>query len=311
MDVSDNLWKRFFFLALLIFIINVWCMYHLGDYSWKLAAANGPILLIAVVKFLSKVFTKKESEKLSVIFRGWARFWLKLPVLIVLFFLFFVLSTLVSSVTIMSSGLSERVKVHLFSEGKTARVSVKTLEGPNDIERFIRFTSPFGRSFYLDVEGYQRYSFDLFPWLGKRVRIKEDLNVTPSLLLRIPTGVGMHLPRGRVVVYADSEEIATGKTSTKNGALLVGRNVPIPSSFVERWKLELVAMGITSQEAAATSLLIWQNPAVTKPSAPIIPGSILVVKFLTHQGKVKARARFAVGTEKIQDILMSIEEEKP
>ena len=310
MEDSDSLWMRFFFLALLVFMINIWCIYHLGDYPWKLALANGPIIFIAVAKFLTKILTKKENEKLAEVIKAWSRFWLKPPVLVVIFFFFFIVSLLISSVTVMSSGLSEKVDVCLSSEGKAVNETGKTLEEPNDIERFIRFTSPFGRSFYLEVDGYQRYSFELFPWIGKRIRVLEDLKVAPSLLLRIPTGLGLHLPRGKVAVYSEEKEIAEGKTSIKHGSILVGRNIPIPSTFVEKWKLELVAMGITSQAAAANSLLIWQNAAVIKPSVPIMPGRIYEARFLTHQGKVKARARFAVGTEKIQDILMSIEEEK-
>lgn len=310
---SEYLLVRIFILSLFVFFINVWCLHHLGNLSWKLPVANSPLLLVAIVSFFKQFLEKEEKEKFSKMLRRWFFFFAETEVLIFLFCVFLIAGSMISSVMVMAGGVSEKAEVHLTSEGK-ARDSEKSsiLEKPNDVLRFIRFTTPFGRSFYIEVKGYLRYSFDLYPWIGKKIRVMDDLTVTPSIIIRVPTGVSLNLENGRIAVYSNSKEIAGKETNKNQGALLIGRNLPIPSSFIERWRLELIAFGVDKEAPAARSILRWQTPLIVDdPTEPIIPGKSLLAKFLTKEGKTKAKAKFIVGTEKIQDILMSIEEERP
>ncbi|NIM16543.1 MAG: hypothetical protein GTO45_31405, partial [Candidatus Aminicenantes bacterium] len=76
--------------------------------------------------------------------------------------------------------------------------------------------------YYLEVKGFQRYSFDLYPWIGKKIRISEDLEVSPSILVRVPAdSLGM-ISKGKIVVTAGEKVIAQKETQQDKGALLIG-----------------------------------------------------------------------------------------
>ncbi|MCK5609823.1 hypothetical protein KAR91_48575, partial [Candidatus Pacearchaeota archaeon] len=167
-----------------------------------------------------------------------------------------------------------------------------------------------GQAFYLEVEGYLRHSFDLYPWVGKKVRVVKDLSISPSILIRVPIGVQLFLPKGKIVVVSNDSVIAESKTNARQGSIIVGHNVSIPNAFVEKWKRELIADKV-EESAAALSLLTWQQPKAVPSSERLFPGKTIVVKFLIEGNKIKASNKFKIGSEEIQDVLMLIEEEIP
>lgn len=261
-----------------------------------------------------KLWGKNRQKEFTQIIRSIIRFFLEPPVLALLFGLFILASLLISSVTILSSGLVENANIYLTPEGQKSlsrnSENKNTLEGPSAVLRFTRFTTPFGRPFYLEVDGFLRYSFNLYPWTGKTIRVTQDLQTEPSILIRIPTDVFEVLSMGELEVLLGGEKIVDTKCVVGSGSILVGRDIPLPPSLKEKWKMEILAGGNTDRAQTARYLLAWQNSQKINPDESLMPGMKIEAQ-LKISGVVVARAEFQISEERIQDIKMSLEELQP
>lgn len=308
--MSENFWGRFIIFVVLIFLVNTWTLHHFDRNLWNLPIVNGLLVLIAIGKFMLKSWGKNRQKEFSQIIRRILYFFLEPPVLALFFGLFILASLLISSVTVLSSGLVENAGVYLSPEGqrssnKNSKDNDK-LEGPSTVIRFTRFTTPFGRPFYLEVEGFIRYSFDLYPWTGKTVRVTQDLQAEPSILIRIPTEVFDVVSRGKLEILLGGNRMPDMKCVVGSGSILIGRDISLPPSFKENWKMQILAAGNTNEVQTATYLSAWQNPQKINPDVSLMPGMKIEAR-LKIGDVVLARAEFQIGEEKIQDIKMSME----
>lgn len=324
LNTQKNLGARFLLFLLFIFLVNSWSLHHLGSKFTHFLIANGPLVLVAIANFFSPLFKKQEARELKEIIRGWFLFFISPTVLIILFALFFVLGSFFSSITVMSSGIQNTITITVDHEGRQEKKSKKKikntsdldseeesqdklhpkLKGPNDVKRIIKFTTPFGHPYFLKAKGYLRYSFDLYPWIGKKIRVSKDLTISPSILIRVPAAARVHLSKGKIVVLSNDNIIAEINTNETLASIIVGHYFLSPNEFNEfigRWKMELTGENIEGPPAARC-LLAWQQPHLIQPCIPMTPGIILEAKFFITEEKPIARAKFRVGYEKIQDI---------
>lgn len=311
-NISLDHWSRLLVFAVLYFLINSWCIHHLGKNVLKLSLINAIAVILSFISYLERIHRGEENQVKEIRRKGLLLL-LETRVLIVLICLFFIWGSMYTSVTVMASGLKENKTVTLVREGRElGSGDQRNLNDPDAIERFGKFVSPFGSSFYLEVDGYIRYSFEVFPWLGKKIRVAEDLIPSPSLIIRVPVVFGAQdLQHGRIALYSGDDEIAGRDTNVDKWALLVGRELAIPDSFRQRWRLELFAIKDMTETIASRTLLRWQNPLTfKKPSESLKPEKSLIAKFLAGDGSILARVKFIVSSEKLQDILL-YKEERP
>lgn len=308
MKPPENLLARVLFFSVLIVLINSWLLHHFGSGLKQLSIYNAPLMLIAIIKAISQIIGKGVASEIKDRIRIWFYVLLKTRVLVSIYGIILVAGFFISTVTVMSSGVSDRMSVNLTSEGKPQRAQhSKKLNGPNSIVRFHKFVTPFGSSFYLEVESYLRHSFDLYPWIGKKVRVSSDLKIAPSVLIRIPVEAHIHLRKGKIMVVSNNTILAEKKTNENQGSILVGHYFPADNEiggFVEKWKMELDGKNIKGAPAAQ-SLLAWQHFQKVSPCVSIIPDMNLEVKFFIEENKPIASSKFRVGYEKIQEILLS------
>lgn len=328
MNSTENLWGRIILFSLFFLMVNFWSLHHLGAKATHFLIANGPLALVTIANFLAPLFSKKETQKFKKKARRWFFFFIKTPILIFLYGFFFIAGSFVSSVTVMSSGVPDEISINLSIEGqsehhrqindfdnvppekKAQEKRSKNLIGPNGIVRFIKFTYPFGRPYFLEAKGYLRHSFDLYPWIGKKIRVTKDLSISPSILIRVPAELQALLAKGKIEVTFNNEVIAEEFTNARQGSILVGPYKDIPNSFVDRWKTELIVVEEDSPKAAAISLLAWLHPIKTPSKVTIFPGMTLEAKYLTlEEQKITAWAKFQVSPVKIQDILLETKEQ--
>lgn len=306
----QNLWLRILFLSILIFIVNSWSLRHIGKDAINVFMANGPLLLIAIFKFLWNFFQKDDgksdaSNGESKLF-SWLTVFLRTPVLVLLFGIILVAGSIVSSVTVMDSGTQDNLSLSLVPEGKQkTKENPMQLSGPNDVRKYIKLTSPFGRAFYLEVDGYLRHSFDLYPWVGEKIRIKGDLKISPSVLIRVPESEQMGLSTGKIEVWMDQKKIAEKKTDINHGAIIVGHNMALPNAFFEKWNLEFTAKQIPDV-TAALSLLRWQQPEAIRPMVPLEADRKILAKFYVND-MIRAKAEYVVTSDVIQDVRLIAE----
>jgi hypothetical protein len=306
---------RLVLLTLLIFLINMWTVHHLGGKLWELSIANSFLLFVGIGEFVFKVVGNAEGKT---VFQNSVRrllfIFLRPTVLIGLYSIFFIAGSLVSSVTVLSSGYERKqVNVVLFSDGMPGtQGSAKTLEGPDGLVRFTKLTSPFGRPLFLKVDGFIRYSFDLLPWFGKKIRIAQDLQIEPTLLIRLPISVLNNLKDADLEIYVEGKPVKPPdlKNVKDEGSVLIGPDIPILSSFAEKWKLEILAGGTEDRTAIARILRAWQKPLMPDSDLELAPGSHIKIVLRRH-GKILSQTEFVMSHERILDIALVMEEIAP
>jgi hypothetical protein len=307
----DYLWLRLVIFAAIILVMNTWCIHHIGAELTGFTATNAPLAIIAIVGFITKMFPKSEVARVNAGFRGFLLLFLRTPVLTVLAIVVLAAGSMVSSVTVFATGVGETVHLQLVPEGVNDSIQdtmkKKTLNGSNDVRRFIAFTTPFGRSFYLTATGYQRYSFDLKPWIGKKIRVNQDLKIAPSLLIRVPAGYHMSLTEAELVVDSDERTIASQKLDEGRGGIMIGRPLSIPDHYIPRWERELSARGISGAQADRI-ILRWLNPVHVQPAKSLSPGLGLTARLIISD-TTRADIVSVVGSERLQDfVLMEVKQ---
>lgn len=310
MRESKNLndyWPNIIFLALAILILNLWVTHQFGGQWMSYAVPNATILLLGIITSFFKIFSKEEREEANNRLKRIFLTFLKPIYLVAIYFIILVLGSVFSSVTVMADGISDRMRIRLADEQPDPKLDSGKLEGINDIMRFFKVSSPFGKPYYIEVEGYNRYSFDLYSWIGKKIRVDKDLERTPSILFRIPTDVHSLLSTGKIVVYLAEDSLFSVSTTDKNGAILVSsyNASGYLNSFENNWRLELQSQGIVG-ETAARSLIKWKKPILVKLKVELSRGLRIKVEFLSINNDRKAIADYTITTESIQDVLLDI-----
>jgi len=310
---------RLGWLAVVLLLVYVWFQQNLGTSTQALVLVSTGSA--AVLSALGWVYGKKELEAgLKGAVRRRLDRWLTVPVLSAATLFVVVFGTLVTSVKVLSESAGGTLRVRVAPEGAAESDDggdTRVLRGPGEVASVLCFTAPLGRAFFVDVSGYQRHSFDVYPWIGKRIRVERDLARAPSLLVRVPAPKQSLLPGGRIELWTKgerAERIGLYTTSKDAGAALFGHRPPIPESFVATWEREVLARELTGFGAART-ILAWQRPGHAPTSQPLVPGMELTALFFgagTPVGDAsgvpaegpQASAPIVVGSQPLQDVLL-------
>ena len=311
MKSTVSLVMRVMMLILFIFLINLWITFHLDNKVIHYVITDGILVLIPIGSFIIKFLTNKDNDQFKKMSRSALFLLLRPSTLIILYSLFIVIILFVSSVTVCSDGIPDRMKVSLIPIKQSIRDDQKATElySTDGVLRFTRITTPFGRHFYLRVKGYARYSFNLYPLTGKRISVSKDLIFIPSIIIRVPVSNIMHLSMGNIVIKCNGNEIALIKTNKNNGSIMISSENMIPDEFIEKWKMELQVDSI-GDDAATRIMSKWRLPIFVQPREDILPNSILEATFYIVKDRPLSKAKLIVGSEKIQDILLKGAEEE-
>ena len=294
---------RILFLAVLVAVVNAWARRHL-DMDWLgLALVNGALGFVGV---FAALLGGLEEDRLAGVKRDLLRRVLRWPVLITLLVLTVTVCSFVSSVTVLAGGADDAAAVRLAPEGDAAPDSVGVLAGRGSLLRRYVFTTPFGRPFYLEVDGYVRHSFDLYPWTGATIRVDRDLVRLPTIVVRTHYQDHQQLKRGALVIAVAGGGRIEVPTDEDRGAVILGRRVPIPAPLVAEWRSELLADSVTGA-LAEKHIRKWKNPeneVVGYDRLPIRPGDRLDVSFVVDQGVV-ASTSCRITTSPLQDVRLA------
>ena len=282
-------------LILLILLTHAWIMAQTDLDGSILALIDGGAAIASVVFHFARKRTLVHLKRFG---RSAVRWLTRDEMLITAYAVFLIFGSIFSSVTVFSSGAGDVGSVTLGTEGSSDLSSEKLTAGETEV-RFYRFTNPFGRPLYLDVHGYQRHSFDLYPWIPSRIRVAKDLQLSPSLLIRVPDELFTFVVGGRIELSDGVNVIAEGPVAAESASILVGEQRHIPDSFTEAFKRELTAAR-ENEEMTAKRLDSWLAPVPAKSSVSISSGMHLRARFL-GPGELAARD-FVVGDDVVQDI---------
>jgi hypothetical protein len=296
---------RVVLLATLLFGLNAWSIRHLGSGFQEFAIVNTFLGFLAIaLGWIDSGEAGNLRERVKSVLRRATEFQILLP----LYLITIVGTSLVSSITVLSDGVNGSTTLFVTAEGETrcADCEGKSLSGPSGSVRFIRFTSVFGRSVYLEGTGYQRKSLTLFPWTGSTISLASDVVRQPSITLRIPPTLQPMLANGRMTIEIDGQEVGTEiSTRADRGSVQIGPAAAIPETWRNEWRSQLRAIGSLPDSLREAFFRNWIDPIRDESLPPILPGQLVTVRYYTSDDNNEViRHSFIVGTEALQDIAL-------
>jgi len=296
---------RVVLLATLLFGLNAWSIRHLGSGLQEFAIVNTFLGFLAIA--LGWI-DRDEAESLRGSARNVLRRIADFQVLLPLYLITIVGTSLVSSITVLSDGVGGSASLHVTAEGEArcAGCRGKSLTGPSGSVRFVQFTSVFGRSFYLEATGYQRKSLTLFPWTGNTISLASDLVRQPSVLLRIPPTLHSLLANGKMVIEIDGQAVGIEiPTQTGRASVQIGPATAIPQARRAEWRSQLLAMGSLPESLRESFFRNWLDPIRDESLPPVTPGQRLTIRFFSSgDNKEVIRQDYVVGREALQDVAL-------
>jgi hypothetical protein len=306
-DPMNTLALRVILLAALLFALNAWSVRHTGTDLGNFAALNGFILCVTLVLGW---LDKREADALQDRANTLLRQCVETRVLVPLYIIALLATSLLSSVTVLADGESRSIDVYLTPEGRSRdKASLKTLDGPSDVVRYLRFTSLFGRPLYLEASGYQRHSFSLMPWAGATISLRSHLQQLPTILLRIPREL-LTVPGNTLFVESAGADAATPIPLTEQqGSVMIGSAGVIPPEWRSDWRGELGAVEDIHPVLLEKTLLLWRNPVRNESVAGLVPGQQIVVRLETADGTEHIRQTVVIGDASMQDVALARKEQ--
>jgi hypothetical protein len=215
----------------------------------------------------------------------------------------------ISSVTVRSEIVGELSVVSLGLLDTKSAPAADTLTRDKALVRFLPvLTSPFGRLYQIDAQGYTPSLVTVYPLIGRQVVLGRDLAPSPSVLFR-PFGEGVvaledggEFTVSRLRDGRAAERLAVSGDSGTASSFLLGRRKPLSDATMVFWTLEATASG--APEAVRAKLLVtWRSPKQLQMSGELAPRDCLLAEIRLH-GQLKERAVVALTDSPIVDVLM-------
>lgn len=284
-------------LAFYILLLYSWFSYHFDNEIIK--AITGAVLLFAaILSFLMKYQNKAKEDKLKDFLNDWLNALLSLQVIIFLYILLFIVGCFISSIHVGSENPVRNLKVYLLNV-RYDTIKDYDLGKSNPLIKRTVLTIPFGRSFLVKAEGYQNHSFRVYPWSGKQISIEKDLQVSPSVLLRIPV---KYLPeltrlklRLRINNYSQIFNI------NDHGAIIIGQPSEIPENYYSKWQIELRSI-VNSDQIINSALNDWWVKEPLFLPANFMAFDSLRVELLSSRDSVYAQCNAIIGPQKLKEL---------
>lgn len=295
---------RIILLATLLFGLNAWTIRHLGSGLREFATVNSFIAFVGIVLGWVEA---SDADDLRARIKQMLKRTIEPSVLVALYLVTLVGTSFISSVTVLADGSGGNSTLFLTKEGsmRCENCTGESLEGSNGIVRFVRFTSIFGRPYYLEASGYQRKSFTLYPWSGATISLTADLVRLPSVILRIPHALHSSLRRGKIVLDfgppAGRFEIPL---SQGRASVQIGPPASIPENWRSEWRSELRTLANMPDAVREKIFRNWLNPIRDERVPDMIPAQRIQVSYVTGAGKEVIRQELVVGPEQLQEVIL-------
>ena len=290
-------------LGIVLVMAHLWLLLNQGFPYVQLGISSLATVLAVILQAFKPEFLKGK-------IRHTLNFLLRTPMLLTAAVLFIAVSLFWSSVQVTAGGVEDRAGLRLAvmpaadladvaSPGRPRSGGRALYGGGNDKVRFRTFTTPWGRRYAITIEGCPAVDFTLLPWKPSSFHVTEVLDECPSLLLRIPAELHSVLAGGKMKVHDEKGLIAEALIERDHGAILLGRNIPVPDDLESLWKTDLEASGLVGRKAISN----WKRPIHVVPMRDLRPKMLLSAAFETRAGVVLANRQYVVlGKRRIEDV---------
>jgi hypothetical protein len=295
-------------------IAGLWLQHHLGFEVEKLGAvALAGVVWTAMGKLADFLDEKSAMGRVmdslfKTPLRRLARYLTRTGPLFLIGGIVALVITMISSVTVTSETPGERSAVTLASLDPRGAARGDTLSRDKPLVRFLPVvTSPFGRLYEVDAEGYVPTQVTVYPLVGRRMALGRDLAPSPSVLFR-PFGEGVvALEDGAVFSVSRlrdgrAEQLAVSSDSGAASSFLLGQRKPIADATMVFWTLEAAASG-APEPVRAKLLVTWRTPKQLPMRGELGPRDCLLAEIRLH-GRLKERAMVPLTGASFVDVLM-------
>lgn len=301
-----NLNLRVFSLVLLIVLLNSWTTTHLGKDLRHMALINLCLAFVALLSSVASYLSDDEKKSSGRILSHIVYSALNKGVLITLWLLFLLASLLISSVTIQSRTSPSPDNARLFRLNPMIKTShAKPLKIKEYLAPKTVIVNPFGTTFMLSVNGYQNFTFQVYPLLPKRIVIEENLTRTPSVFIRMSEDIQENRFVYTLLITNRETTIYDGDIGLK-GAFLLGIKQRIPDDIVQQWQLGLKSRDdIPNEKELYKQLKLWIIDT-TFIKAELHPLDTLTIKILNPARTIVSSTDYQIGFDVFQDYLLKL-----
>jgi len=299
MDKTDNyIFIKILLAAFFLLLLNSWLTYHIGKDFLETYFVNGILVFFALVSFFLKYLKKDEEEKINKTYSRWISGILSFQMIAVFYILFFMAGCFISSIQISSNKNQVNTSLNLFTRSDSTPAKLEISE-KNPFAKKVVLTIPFGRSFILATKGYQQLKFQVYPWIGKRITLENDLKVSPTIIARIPV-VDLKLrQKAKLIVQLNQQLIDTFEMKGR-ATIVLGQIPEIPEEYFEKWLTEL--RGLYNEE-----MLIYSKLNIWREEPLFIPIDLHAVDSLNLEltydfGEIFAACKGIVDSEKFKEL---------
>ena len=299
MDKTDNyIFIKILLAAFFLLLLNSWLTYHIGKDFLETYFVNGILVFFALVSFFLKYLKKDEEEKINKTYSRWISGILSFQMIAVFYILFFMAGCFISSIQISSNKNQVNTSLNLFTPSDSTATKLEISE-KNPFAKKVVLTIPFGRSFILTTKGYQQLEFQVYPWIGKRITLENDLKVSPTIIARIPV-VDLKLrQKAKLIVQLNQQLIDTFEMKGR-ATIVLGQIPEIPEEYFEKWLTEL--RGLYNEE-----MLIYSKLNIWREEPLFIPIDLHAVDSLNLEltydfGEIFAACKGIVDSDKFKEL---------
>ncbi|HAQ18659.1 MAG TPA: hypothetical protein DCR40_05405 [Prolixibacteraceae bacterium] len=265
MGKTDNyLFIKILLAAFFLLVLNSWLNYHIGKGFLETYFVNGILVFFAFVSFFLKYLKKGEAEKINQLSSRWVTGILSFQVIAGFYILFFMAGCFISSIQISSNRIKTNTSLSLIHTGSSDSTTLKfEISEKNPVAKVTVLTIPFGKSFILAAKGYQQLKFQVYPWIGKRIILENEMKVSPTILARVPAGDLKLRSKAKLIVQHNHQYIDTFDLKGR-ATIVIGQIPEIPEEYFEKWHTEL--RGLYNDERTIYSKLnIWREEPLYIP----------------------------------------------
>jgi hypothetical protein len=292
---------------LAIFIITSWINHHIDALPWVTSFVNLFAVLYGIIGLVKNVANEADGKKSKVRLQNALLAVLNPVVIFILYAMIIVVGNSVTTITLYSEDIKDATSVSVAPTGDPDHAKSDSFEKKIPKIWFFLICTPFGTSYDVNATGYLRKSFEIYPWVGKKIHVADDLQPVPSFIVRY-IGKPEELVNGFAVVRSNGALIDSAQLETGHSAVLFGKRKTIPSDWKEMWELKLdqVAPGSDPQagEFRASVFSAWLN-YLHRPVGIPEPGSIVDVVFYDGSKAPIATTNFILTKDTFQDYLIN------
>jgi hypothetical protein len=299
-------WINILLFAIGILLLNSWAVNIFGGHIKNLIWTNIILAIAGIAGFMIKLFPENEQLQFKQMFSSLFMIFISKKFLIIFYAVLLVISSFFTSITLKSSDDAQEVKALVAARSIEGSENFKSINKNNNPARFFRFSHPFGRKFHVEAEGYSKTTVKVYPWLGKKLALDEDLRPSTTLWIRLPTTlVNTLLDQCALVICNENDTLYNVKTELGKGSLVIGRKLSVSEERLSSWTMEASTFIDANEPSLVNNILFgWQSIRHINPEHELGREDELKI-FLNHASGMTLAQAIVTGADKpVIDVLL-------